>query len=213
MNTISKITFILLLIILCVQIHAKDNKNINQVAFNEAVNDGIRKYIPKIPPGKEIDFGFFSTNEFAKIKIGKAYQICAISEDSFSEKCSTDTFILVQRWKVPIIIDNEFRCFIDIVEKDDIYTAVGFGLNKLAIDVGLFENQNPVFKDKEKYLFIDNSLSAYCFATKNESFDFEFFPFREFKCSESIEKKKSYTSKELYKILKTKHDKLNDNDY
>lgn len=176
----------------------------NPEAFNEAVYKGIEKYIEKIPTGKESDFGFNSTDEFERMVIGEPYQICILDENSFTESFQSDTFQLINRWSVPILIENEYRCFIDIVYDGNSFKAVGFGLHELADDLGIYEKSFPHKDKKEKILFINNYLMTYCIAIKNESYLLEFYPFRKLNCDNKSDSKTYYSGNDLHQILKKK---------
>jgi hypothetical protein len=181
--------------------------------FYEAVYRGIEKYTAKIPFGKETDFGFNSIGELEKIRLGKPHQLCVFDENTFDISFQSDTFQLINRWSVPLLIDNEYRCFIDIVYEGNSYAAVGFGLHELANDVGVSLNSLSYSHKNDISLFVDNNLATYCLVTRNASQQLEFYPFRELKCNHKFEIKKYYSVNEMYKILRNNNAKTKYDEY
>jgi hypothetical protein len=81
---------------------------------------------------------------------------------SISENLSSDIhFKPIKKWKVPLIVDDSYRCFLDISLKNGDYKVVGIGLNELASDLDNYERLQNFKEIKNKAIFIDYSLSAY----------------------------------------------------
>ncbi|MGE5393920.1 MAG: hypothetical protein ACM3P1_04195 [Candidatus Saccharibacteria bacterium] len=188
---------------------SQHQEKLDSVSFYKAVQDGMEKYLNKIPTGKEFDFGFNSRDEFREITIGQPLQNYLFQDYSFSGN-NDILFKPIQKWTVPLIIKNQYRCFINIILSNDGYKAVGFGLPTLAIDLDNFETRKGFKKIKNKALFIDYALNTYCIVKKDINNNLEFFPFRSINQCESnvLNEKDKYSSFEVFEILKSNNKKL-----
>lgn len=124
---------------------SQQQEKLDSVSFYKAVQEGMEKYLNKIPTGKEFDFGFNSRDEFSEIAIGQPLQNYLFQDYSFSGN-NDILFKPIQKWTVPLIIKNQYRCFINIIPSNDGYKAVGFGLPTLAIDLDNFETRKDFKK-------------------------------------------------------------------
>jgi hypothetical protein len=185
----------------------------DSLLFYKAVQEGINKYLNKIPLGKEQDFGFNSRDEFAKIRFGNPMPIYVGNENLYTDSNIIDTFYCTERWKLPLIVDNKYKCFLDVINNNG-YKTVGLGLCELAYDVENYMKYKKLMNTKSIGLFMDNSLKIYCLVLKNQIGNLDFMSFRAINMTETpeIENKEKYSGKELYNILKTKNEILKQNE-
>ncbi|MDP3912417.1 MAG: hypothetical protein Q8R96_01595 [Bacteroidota bacterium] len=182
----------------------------DSILFRNAVQVGIEKYLNKIPIGKEKDFGFNTREEFGEVLVGDSFQNYNFRDYSFSDTSKTNLFEPINTWSLPLIINNKYRCFVDIELTNDGYKAIGFGLPVLASDMDDFENCKHMKNIKSKALFIDYALNVYCIVTSDANNNLNFWAFRPInQCgSNNLENKDKYSSTEIVEILKIKNKKL-----
>jgi hypothetical protein len=182
-------------------VYCQRHEILDSTVILSVLQSGLENYLNKIPDGKEIDFGFNSKEEFNKILFGNPLQIYTISEDLSSDIYFSPTTI----WKVPLIVDDSYRCFLDILLINGAYKVVGMGLNKLASDLDAYERHRHLKVINDRAIFIDYSLSAYFLVIKDASNNINFFPFRPmtFFNSNEFSNKEKYSSNEIFEMLKT----------
>jgi len=210
LKMIKRTALLSILIFYVAQTYCQYNNPSDSMMFNAVVMLGVEKYLSKIPYGKEKEFGFNSREEFINIKLGNPYQIVIVN--NLSDKSnSSDKFSFINRWKVPIMINDEYRCFLDVVRSDR-YEAVGFGLHELAKDIDRYIKNGGLKYTKNKSLFIDNSLRLYCLVSQNSFTILKFHPFRNINYIEDYQEKKEYSSIEFFEIIEVGNKKQNCNE-
>ena len=187
--------------------YSQSSDQIDSITFYNAVNAGLAKYLSKIPANREYLFGFNTRDEFVNINIGNPLQIISISKDAILENNPINAFISLTRWKVPLIIDGEYRCFLDIIQLGSNYKVVGMGLRYLASDLYKFENEKELKQMKNKSLLLDYSTDSYCIVIKDISNNVIFIPFRPLSSCNTCENiiKEQYSDVEFFNILKNNH--------
>lgn len=178
--------------------------------FHKAIQAGIEKYINEIPIGKEKDFGFNNRGEFKEVIVGEPLQNYNFRDYSFSDTSKMNLFEAIKTWSVPLIVNNKYRCFVDIDLTNEGYKAVGFGLPILAADIDDYENCKHMKNIKQKALFVDYTLNVYCIVTSDAKNSLNFWAFRPIDpCgSSNLENKDKYSSTEIVEVLKIKNKKL-----
>jgi hypothetical protein len=117
-----------------------DVASVQNVAKDEA-----KKFLEKIPDGYEVHYGFKDRSEFPKTEIGIPLQVYTINPDSIDEKDGSSKMYLqdVNEWRVPVIVDNEYRALITVVKSGEKYNAVDFGGAVLAKRIGTISGVHP----------------------------------------------------------------------
>ncbi len=92
----------------------------------EVAEKQIHNFIDDIPENLMIRFGFNNKEEFKKITFGNPINIYVLENNNIKS---------TPEWFIPIIINNEYRTFLTIIEKNGIYQAVGFGSRILAKNI------------------------------------------------------------------------------
>ena len=178
-------------------LYSQSSEIMENTLILSVLQNGLENYLDKIPVGKENDFGFNSREEFNKIVFGDPMQIYSISENSSSEI----HFLPTKKWKVPLIVNDSYRCLLDISFNNGNYKVVGIGLNELASDIDNYERHKNLKSIQQKSLFMDYSLNVYCILIKNLNKHLEFIPFRPMNIEPEITIKNRYSSEELLNVI------------
>jgi hypothetical protein len=103
-----------------------------------AAADEVKKFLEKIPDGYETYYGFKDRSEFTKIDIGIPLLVYTLDPDSVDETVDGSKRYLksMNEWRVPVIVDNEYRTLITVVKSGEKYQAVDFGGAVLAKRIG-----------------------------------------------------------------------------
>ena len=111
-----------------------------------------KRFLNKIPPGYESRYGFVHRDEFTRTTVGKPLRVYTAYPDSRKEETGIPVKwpYLLNEWRVPLLVDGEFRSLLTIVETDGVLKAVDLGAAKLAREIGTFNRNNP---DGSKALF------------------------------------------------------------
>ena len=111
--------------------HAQTKYSERETVLKTA-KDQINNFIKDLPDKDLADYGFLSKQEFGKITFGAPIPIYTLKDTAV---VFTDT------WRVPIVIDSEYRSLLTIIERNGIFKAVDFGANELA--KGYQANKTP----------------------------------------------------------------------
>jgi hypothetical protein len=195
------------------KMYSQDFAPEDSTLFYSAAQTGIIKYLNKIPAGKESDFGFDSREEFSEIVLGESLRVFYLA-DSALVKDTKSPFISAKRWKIPLLVDGEFRCFLEIVFRNGEYKVVGIGLREVASYLGSFVKGKNDKTMKNKGLYIDYSYKIYCVVQKAKDNDLIFSPFHSMNsCGVyAFVEKNKYTANELVEIVKKEHKKMEKNE-
>jgi hypothetical protein len=166
--------FLLLLFILCMivmgSIAQTDNR---QKMIKEAMNE-LQLWLKKIPGGNEAGYGFTNRDEFSMATLGKPYQVFALTSDFFKEEIKPGKNYLeaTGEWRIPVMVNQENRAVITVLNKKNKWKIVGLGARVLARELQEFERypeltQNNglrllrVYQLQSDFLFADDpSLSS-----------------------------------------------------
>ncbi|MFH0894664.1 MAG: hypothetical protein V2A54_09530 [Bacteroidota bacterium] len=102
----------------------------SQASPNEKIKADANKQIPewlkKIPVGKELSYGFQSRDEFSKATAGDPLSYFTLIKDGL---------VTSIEFRVPILIDGEYRALLTMQKNGEEYLAVDFGAKELAKDI------------------------------------------------------------------------------
>gem|GEM_PF-3115706 len=79
-------------------------------------------------------FTVLITGMFTKVKLGKPYQLMTLSEDFFTDPAlkQKDYVVSSGEWRIPMIIDKEYRALLTVSNVDGNWKVVGLGATSLA---------------------------------------------------------------------------------
>lgn len=89
----------------------------------KAASEQIDYLIQEIPENELIKYGFNSLDELGKISFDKPIKVYRLSDDKIE-------FTLT--WRIPIVVQNEYRALLTVVKENDKYRAVQLGATQLA---------------------------------------------------------------------------------
>ncbi len=110
--------------------------------ISKVANEGLKDYLEKIPLGQEEMFGFNNRHDFSKAEIGIPYEVFTLNADFFNDeniRRDKNYIISTGNWRVPIIVDNEYRALLTISNFNKTYGIVKIGAKGLAEELGLFK--------------------------------------------------------------------------
>jgi hypothetical protein len=197
-----KTKFTLLFIIFLFSSFAYGQMNISKDVL-AAAEDGYASYLEKIPADRESLYGFNNREEFAKVKFGKPYLIMILNEDFFNDPELKDKDYLIPsgEWRVPLMIDKEFRALLTVAEVDGTWKVVGFGATSLAKELEGFEKDHPSKQQYGKILRVYQSVSDFILLpSEDDPLSQDVIPLNSAKNS-LAENGKSFSSMKLKKAL------------
>ncbi len=83
----------------------------------------INSFIKDIPDEGISDYGFRNKAEFKKIKFGDPIPVYTLKDSQV---------VFTSTWRVPVMIDNEYRSLLTVEKDNGSYKAVDFGAAELA---------------------------------------------------------------------------------
>jgi len=89
-------------------------------------NTQINSFINNIPDQNLGDYGFKNREELNKIIFGNPIKIFTLKDTAI---------VFTSTWRVPIVIDNEYRALLTIIKENGAYKAVDFGARVLAEEI------------------------------------------------------------------------------
>jgi hypothetical protein len=118
-----------------------------QKMLQEAAS-GLQAWLGNIPGGSESNYGFNSRTEFADATLGEPYEVFTLTGDFFREDIKQEKNYLkaTGEWRIPVLVNQENRALITVVEKNDKWTIVSLGARELAHELQGFDSF-PVFKN------------------------------------------------------------------
>ncbi|OIP00895.1 MAG: hypothetical protein AUJ97_07485 [Bacteroidetes bacterium CG2_30_32_10] len=128
-----KILMLLLTLIMVITVNtiAFSQQNKSDVLFQNSETDSILRtaknqihlLIDNIPEANLNDYGFNNKAEFEKISFAPLIKIYTLKDTSI---------IFTNTWRVPVVVDNEYRSLLTIINEDGVYKAVDYGASILA---------------------------------------------------------------------------------
>ncbi len=98
------------------------------------VRENISDILNKIPENQEKLFGFKNRTEFESVTIGNAIQLYTISNSIVNKHLI---------WRVPIIVNGEYRALVTVQKDNNDYKTGDFGATVLANDIQQIIIKNP----------------------------------------------------------------------
>jgi hypothetical protein len=83
----------------------------------------ISNFIMDLPDDGLADYGFLSKNEFGKIEFAAPIPIYTLQDT---------TVVFTSTWRVPLLIDKEYRSLLTVIKENGVFRAVDFGASELA---------------------------------------------------------------------------------
>ena len=97
----------------------------------------LQSVLEKIPNNDEVSFGFNNREEFKQAELGSALEFIWYSETTDNSN---------KLWRIPVIVNGEYRALLNVQKKDNEYKIADFGASVLAKDIQNVMNEN---KDKD----------------------------------------------------------------
>jgi hypothetical protein len=160
-------------------------------------NEKLSHFISLIRMDNIKDFGFNSSSELDQILLGtpflNLYLTTAFKNDTDYD-CFDKYIINYNSWKVPLMVDDDIRCFLEIyVENDSLYCPGGGG-SDFAKRVNDCEKKYGIESEK-KYLILEHDYSVGSFIMKGSEDDFNIYPIGDslyFNCKEAYKVHNSF---------------------
>jgi len=110
----------------------KNNKNFNEITLT--AQKELSQTLKKIPVGYEDLYGFRNKSEIENAEIGNPFEFYKLENEELKKTSS---------FRVPIIVDGEFRALATIEYIGDTYHIVDFGSTVLANEIQKVCRENP----------------------------------------------------------------------
>lgn len=171
---------------------SQDIENENKQIFL-FIKENISNTLNKIPENQEKSFGFNNRTEFESVTIGNAIQLYTIS-DSIINKHPI--------WRVPIIVNGEYRALVTVHKDNNNYKTGDFGATVLANDI-----QQKIIKNPDKVIlgiFRIYAINSDFLIVKNEKENI-YIPLTSaeiYLASKKTKEKSYYTLTEINNLLK-----------
>ncbi len=153
--------FFLLAFLMGTSIAYSQELKINKPDLPDATIISMMRLLDSIPDELLTNYGIKNKDEIKKSAIGNPIAVYTIEKDSLS---FTDT------WRVPLIIDNEYRAlFTVIINSDNKYQVVDYGAVLLAESLYNFSKDNVllamlrVYELRKDYFICGNKNAGYIF--------------------------------------------------
>ncbi|MCX6227270.1 MAG: hypothetical protein NTV01_21415, partial [Bacteroidia bacterium] len=83
----------------------------------------INMFIKDLPDEGLADYGFLNRKEFEKVSFGAPIPVYTLKDS---------TVVFTSTWRVPVVIDKEYRSLLTVIRENGIFKAVDFGATELA---------------------------------------------------------------------------------
>ena len=116
---------------------------------NESVRiiarSSLAAFLAQIPLGHESRYGFLHRGEFARATLAVPLRVYTTYPDSLNGDNDTlsNRPVALNEWRVPVLVDGEFRSLITIALVDGVLKAVELGGTALAREFGEFDKKYP----------------------------------------------------------------------
>jgi hypothetical protein len=102
-------------------------------------------FLNKIPPGRETMYGFKNREEFLQASLGTPVRLFTIPSDSMRNGIDAKKSHVIPQneWRVPIIIDGEFRSLLTVSMVNNVLKTVELGGELLAKELMDFWKREP----------------------------------------------------------------------
>ena len=158
--------FIIITLLISPSIFVKSQITDQQrILADTAIQVDLTNYLEKIPKGHEQYYGFSTREEFQHVEFGQPLNIFIISYDSINidEKAISESTL----WYIPLVINNDYRCFLHVRKIQNSFKIVGIGYMEVAKELNDFEIQYQLKQKENKNLLFDPISNILCLITDN----------------------------------------------
>jgi len=152
----------------------------------------LQSVLEKIPTNDEISFGFNSREEFKLAEIGNPLEFIWYSEAKDNSN---------KTWRVPIIVNGEYRALLNVQSNGNEYKIADFGASVLAEDIQKTMNENT---EKNISGVLRLTVITSDFLIVKDGDKEEYLPLTSAKMfinSRNLELKKTYSPSDLIELL------------
>ncbi len=139
-----------------------------RILADEVVQIGLINYLEKIPKGHEQYYGFSTREEFQDVEFGQPLNIIIINYDSI--KIDDKAISRSTLWYIPLVINNEYRCFLHVRQIQNSFKVIGIGYMEVAKELDNFEIQFHLKQQENKELLFDPVSNIMCLITDNSNY-------------------------------------------
>jgi hypothetical protein len=139
----------------------------------KVAKSGIHSFIDNISDENLLDYGFNSKEEFAKIAFDKPIKIFNLKDNQL---------VFISTWRVPVMVDGEYRALLTIVKENNEYSAVDYGARVLAKELLLKKTDKTcgllrVYELKKDFIIEELSQNQFKFfplqASEEKQYDLD----------------------------------------
>jgi hypothetical protein len=120
-----------------------DNRDFPDASVIAVARSSIERFLEKIPPGFEARYGFRNRDEFKRALPGVPLRVYIPFPDSQDAKNGnrSDHPVATDEWRVPVLVDGEFRSLLTVTTVAGVLKAVDLGGAALAREFGEFDKK------------------------------------------------------------------------
>lgn len=121
----------------------------------KCAHDNLAKFIQSISWDGISNYGFYSESELQRIEIGNPYLEIFLNQYFYEDTIFVHMakyIYNVNEWQVPLLVDNDMRCFLLIGNLNDSISFIGGGGSLYAKRVDLCENTYGLKNYDRRYL-------------------------------------------------------------
>jgi hypothetical protein len=151
-----------------------------EASVQAVARTALESFLNKIPPGREIDYGFRNRGEFELAIVGTPVRVLTLHPDSMRDGIDPKRSYMtpLNEWRVPVIIEGEFRTLLTVSIVNNALKAVELGGELLAREMMEFWENEPggrkamlrLYQLRCDFLVLDRDGSGMEYG--------EFYPFR-----------------------------------
>lgn len=135
---------------------------INSENAKKIVDQTMIPFLRTIPSNIVKFYGIKDSSEFKSASAGVPIPVYYLDHDSL---------IFSNTWRVPLIINQEFRALFTVYVENENYSIVDFGATLLAKEIQKYSNENPILG-----IFRVFSIQKDFFIIQNENLELNFDP-------------------------------------
>ncbi len=135
-----------ILFLICFTVEASnDTAQFSEKSVRSGAMSTLGSFLDKIPPSYESQYGFRNRAEFSRASIGTPVQVFTIHPDSIKNGIDLKRKYLIplDEWRVPVLVDGEYRSLLTVSKVNSTLTAVELGGALLAKELEQFRKNHP----------------------------------------------------------------------
>lgn len=144
----------LIFLMLCVSFLCSSLLNAQTDVMNKEVGENLQSWLQKIPPGQENIYGFQNRDEFTVCELGDPYAVYTLNSDFFRDKTSINYLKQTSEWRVPVVVSNQDRALLTVIQENGTFEIVDLGATILARELQGIRNSQKPGKESPKILRI-----------------------------------------------------------